>query len=234
MSKKLLLFTIFLTLALLAPLLPSCACNPAQPATAYTALIPAVLQSGSKQPISVALFAGDAPTSGIVELTLLKDGTQVSRAQGNVQGNSLIQLDVPDLEEGEYTLQIKGDTFEDQAAVQVDNNYLVFLETDKPIYKPGQTIHMRIMTLDSGLKPVSENATVEVLDAKGIKIFRSETITDEFGMTTLDLPVSTEPNLGTWKIRASTPKTDTQVDVRIEEYVLPKYEVNVDLRKNGS
>ena len=49
---------------------------------------------------------------------------------------------------------------------------------------------------------------------------------------TIDLPISTEPNLGTWKITASTAKSKTQLDVKVEEYVLPKYEVKVDLPKD--
>ena len=88
------------------------------------------------------------------------------------------------------------------------------------------------MTLNSGLKPASENVTLDVLDAKGIKIFRNEATTDEYGMATVDLPISQEPDLGTWKITATTPKSKTELDVKVEEYVLPKYEVKVDLPKD--
>jgi len=72
---------------------------------------------------------------------------------------------------------------------------------------------------------------LDVLDAKGIKIFRAEPVTDEFGMATIDLPISAEPNLGVWKITATTEKTKAELDVRVEEYVLPKYEVKVNLPK---
>ncbi len=230
MSKKSIALTFILIMVLVAPLLPACA--PVQAATAYTAIIPAILQSGNNQAISIALFNGEKPAAGKVNLTLLKDGKPVSQAQGNIKGNGEIQLNVPNLAEGDYTLQVKGENFQDQAEVKVENNFLIFLETDKPIYKPGQTISMRAMTLDSGLKPISENVTIDVLDAKGIKIFRNETKTDEYGMTEIDLPISQEPNLGTWKITAETPKSKTQLDVKVEEYVLPKYEVKVDLPKD--
>ena len=55
---------------------------------------------------------------------------------------------------------------------------------------------------------------------------------DDYGMATIDLPLSEEPNLGTWKINATTEKANNQLDVRVEEYVLPKYEVTVDLPKD--
>jgi CD109 antigen len=138
---------------------------------------------------------------------------------------------VPDIEEGSYEIQVKGTGFNAKSPVKVERSFLVFLETDKPIYKPGQTIQMRAITLNAELKPANELVTVEVLDAKGIKIFRSEVVTDAFGMSSLELPISTEPNLGVWKITAATPKTKTQLDVRVEEYVLPKYEIKVELPK---
>ena len=37
-------------------------------------------------------------------------------------------------------------------------------------------------------------------DAKGIKVFKKAVATDEFGMVTLELPLSAEPNLGVWKV----------------------------------
>jgi len=114
----------------------------------------------------------------------------------------------------------------------VESGFLVFLETDKPIYKPDQTINIRVLTLDAELKPVREPVTVEVLDAKGIKIFRSEVHSDEFGMANLELPISSEPNLGVWKVTAVTEKANTQLDVRVEKYVLPKYEIKVELLRD--
>ena len=49
-------------------------------------------------------------------------------------------------------------------------------------------------------------------------------------MAALDLPLSDEPNLGVWKLSATTAggKQTAQRDVRVEKYVLPKYEVTRD------
>ena len=227
--KGFVVITFSLVLALLATILP--ACRPAEAAENYMAVIPKVLQSGSTVALSVALFKGDRLVSGKVEVVLLKDGKAVTRAKESVDGKGTIKLNVPDIDEGSYEIQVKGTGFDTKASVKVERNFLVFLETDKPIYKPGQTIQMRAITLNAELKPANELVTVEVLDAKGIKIFRSEVVTDQFGMSSLELPISTEPNLGVWKITAATPKTKTQLDVRVEEYVLPKYEIKVELPK---
>ena len=70
---------------------------------------------------------------------------------------------------------------------------------------------------------------VSILDAKGIKVYKRTLEADEFGMAETGLPLSTEPNLGLWKITALSQEQETQLDVRVDEYVLPKYEVSVDL-----
>ena len=196
----------------------------------YVVLAPKVFRQGQRETVSFSLFNGQRPAADTVTLALVdKDGKEVSRALGVVAGSGSIAIDVPKAAEGEYTLEVKGTTFQGQALVKIEDGTIVFVETDKPIYKPGQTIHIRVLTLDAELKPLSGPVTVEVQDAKGLKVFRKDESTDEYGMATLDLPVSSEPNLGVWKVTARGGKNSAQVDVRVEEYVLPKYEVRVEL-----
>jgi CD109 antigen len=221
--------TFVIVLTLFVSIIPSC--SPAEPVESYIAVVPKVLHSGGKEGVSLTLLNAQRLITGKVEVALLKEGKEIVSVKKNIKGKGTIEVDIPDIEEGEYEILVKGNGFEDKAPVRVEKSLLVFLESDKPIYKPGQTIHLRTLTLNGELKPVSESATIEILDAKGIKIFRSELDTDEYGMATLDVPISNEPNLGVWKITAATDKGRTQLDVRIEKYVLPKYEVTVELPK---
>jgi CD109 antigen len=187
------------------------------------------LHGNTTEALSLSLFSEGRPVKDRIEVSLLSEGKEIRKVQKDINGKGTIEIDIPDIEEGEYEIQIKGTGFEDKASVMLVKNFIILLETDKPIYKPGQTIHMRTITVNSELRPVSESVTIEILDAKGIKIFRSEVDTDDYGLATLDLPLSQEPNLGAWKITATKEKAKTQLDVRVEEYVLPKYEVKVKL-----
>jgi CD109 antigen len=209
--------------------------NPSQlrdgPVDGYLALAPRVLRSGQTESISVSLFDGDAPADGDVRLSLVGDQGELSSTSGRVEGRGELSLTVPQLSEGDYRLQMSGAGFSAESAVRVEEGLLVFLETDKPIYKPGQTLHIRILTLDPQMKPLSGAVTLEVMDAKGLKLFKRDVTTDEYGTATADLPLSTEPNLGSWKLAARAGKRSAQLDVRVERYVLPKYEVNVDLSR---
>jgi len=227
--KGLFTLSIFLVISLIVSILPGC--SPSITGDNYMAIVPKILHSGGTESISLALFQDGKLVKGNVEVTLLRDNQEVVTVKETVNGKGTVEFDVPDIEEGEYTIKVKGAWFEDSALVNVEKSFLVLVETDKPIYKPGQTIHIRTLTLDSELKPLTETVTIEVLDAKGIKIFRKDVQTDEYGMTDVELPLSTEPNLGVWKINAVTEKGSTQLDVRVERYVLPKYEVSVELPK---
>ena len=209
------------------------ACQKITAADSYVATVPSVLHIGRAEAVSLSLLKAGKPVTDIIDVILLKDGKKVTSTSHTVNGNGTVTLNVPDnADEGLYEVMVKGTGFIDKAAVSVEKSYLVFVETDKPIYKPGQTIEMRVLTLDPDLKPITEPATVEVLDAKGIKIFRTDVTTDDYGMANLELPLSSEPNLGTWKINVITEKSTNELDVRVEEYVLPKYEVTIELQKN--
>jgi CD109 antigen len=223
----------FLTLFMLAAVVFAGvpACTPGAPAENYVALVPKTVRSGSTTGVSVALLRGNAPVSGRVEAILFKDGKAIARSKADVDGRGMVNLSIPEVEEGLYDIQVRGSGFEASTPVRIEKSLLLLMQTDKPIYKPGQTIYMRAISLDPELKPTSEMVTVEVLDAKGIKVFRREVVTDEYGMASLDLPLSPEPNLGVWKVSASTTKAKTQLDVRVEKYVLPKYEINADLAR---
>ncbi len=229
MKIKTVALVLLTVLALFIGLFP--ACTPAEAAEKYLAVIPKSLHSGSIEAITLALFRGNNLVSGQVEAVLSKEDKVLTRTKANIDGRGTLKLEIPDVEEGVYDLKLKGNGFETSTTVTVKREFVLLLQTDKPIYKPGQTVFIRILTLDAELKPASEMTTVEVLDAKGIKVYRTEVVTDEFGMAELELPLSSEPNLGRWKIEAATTKTETQLDISVEEYVLPKYEITTNLAR---
>ena len=230
MKRGKLLVFIVLSLLLILPIIPACG-EKAQAAESYVALIPKVLHAGEKESVSLSLFRNDSLTTGRVEVILTKDGNTIVSTSGNIKGKGKLEFQVPDVAAGDYLLQIKGEGFKDSATIRVETSQLVFLETDKPIYKPGQTIEIRVMSLNSELLPVSRSLVIEAQDAQGIKVFKKDANTDEYGMASLELPLSEEPNLGVWKITALTDQKVAELDVRVEEYVLPKYEVKAEIAK---
>ena len=202
------------------------------PVDGYLAVAPSVLRSNAVESVSVSLFSRGRPASGNVMVALLSNGVPVSKASGFIEGQGSLNVKVPVLADGIYELAVEGPGFSTSQELQVESRTVLFLETDKPVYKPGQTVNIRALLLNPELKPVVGHVVVEAQDAKGIKIFRKTTTSDDYGMTTVELPLSTEPNLGVWKLTAFSGNRKTQLDIRVEEYVLPKYDVAVDLPRS--
>eukprot|EP00040_Diaphanoeca_grandis_P034519 m.214278 g.214278 ORF g.214278 m.214278 type:complete len:1577 (-) comp33172_c0_seq2:291-5021(-) len=101
--------------------------------------------------------------------------------------------------------------------------------TDKPIYKPGQTLNARVIALDAMLKPFACELEVTVSDPQDAKMARYRLNTSK-GFAEFTMPISLEPVLGEWKMVAEC--TDGSVLVanavfEIAEYVLPKFKVSV-------
>ncbi len=199
---------------------------------------PEVLHSGQTHDISVSLLRGADPAEGTVHLMLLAGDLVLVEASQFVQGSGAVSLAVPEGAAGSYTLRVSGEgtgggSFEDSTTILVqDPPVILFLETDKPIYKPGQEIRIRALRLDSNLRPMAGPVTMEIQDAKGIKVYKQAVEADEYGMASASLPLSTEPNLGVWKLTALSEGQSIELDVRVEEYVLPKYEITVELPRD--
>jgi len=145
-------------------------------------------------------------------------------------GQITAKFDVPDVAPGSYTIEIEAEGLPDTltASVQVRQMPVLLIETDKPIYKPGQTIHGRVLVLTNELRPAAASEVeVEITDGKGVKIFRKPLTTNAFGVAPFELDLANELNFGTWKISAESGSASGAADVRVEKYVLPRFDVEL-------
>ncbi|XP_043115190.1 alpha-2-macroglobulin-like protein 1 [Puntigrus tetrazona] len=107
---------------------------------------------------------------------------------------------------------------------------LLFIQSDKPIYKPGQTINFRIVSLDSNFLPHNQVFhTVQLQDPFSNLIGQWLNQTTRIGILDLSHSMSPEAAQGYYTITAWDEKNQqTSHGFEIKEYVLPKYEVNID------
>ena len=106
----------------------------------------------------------------------------------------------------------------------------LLVETDKPVYKPGQTVRLRVVSLDRDLKPSpSSELQVTVLCPSGNKVRRwTDVATDSKGLAELELETTGETMLGEWSIEAMTPMATTVSRFSVEDYVLPRFGVELE------
>lgn len=109
--------------------------------------------------------------------------------------------------------------------------FIHLVQTDKPIYKPGQTVHFRIVSLDADFMSVNQVYTlVELQDPNSNRIAQWLNKSIDGGILDFSHPMIPEAVQGTYKITASTDKGEkVSHSFKIKEYVLPKFEVKVSL-----
>ncbi|XP_052557719.1 alpha-2-macroglobulin isoform X5 [Tympanuchus pallidicinctus] len=134
------------------------------------------------------------------------------------------------------TVTVKGETlqFRSRKSVLVKNSEsLVFVQTDKPIYKPGQTVLFRIVSLDENFHPLNEVLPlVYIEDPKKNRLYQWTEAEIREGLMQLSFNLTTEPIQGTYSVVAQKASGKTiHHPFSVEEYVLPKFEVTVKMPK---
>ena len=147
-----------------------------------------------------------------------------------VEGHVVVPVEVPVWDSGVYSLVIAAAGVDEplEADVEIRSMPVLLIETDKPIYKPSQTIQGRVLMLTNELRPAAGEVEVNITDGKGIRIYRETLAANAFGVAPFNLDLADELNFGTWKITATSEYAAGEVDVRVEEYVLPQFDVQID------
>lgn len=120
--------------------------------------------------------------------------------------------------------------------ILVKQRVKVLLTTDKSIYQPGQTIHVRTLALRSptGGAVAKARVTFKIHDGRGNLVFRRTTKTGRFGIAHARLQLADQINQGRYRITALVkPPGDkaqqTTKVVRVFKYRLPKFWIRTKL-----
>ena len=193
----------------------------------------------------IRIFVRDRASGNVIEgaqvaVELSHEEKSLSRFTARSDGNGEVaaSLDIPDrvVENAKLKVVVTSKTARDtvEETIQIRSALKTLLTTDKPLYQPGQTIHIRALTLSqSDMKPLSDGKVVfEGEDSKGNKIFKSYKETDRFGISHTDFVLADELNMGVYKIRAIAAGMKEEKTVTVERYVLPKFKINVKTDRN--
>ncbi|NWV93529.1 OVOS protein, partial [Machaerirhynchus nigripectus] len=202
--------------------------------TQYVLLVPSVVRSDAPQTACVQLHSLSEPLSvsvvleyGSVQKTLFEEPvTETDFFKCN-------EFKVPPAASDPVafiSFSAKGATvdLDERRSVAIQNvDGAVFIQTDKPLYKPGQKVMFRVVTLDTQFRPVQETyPRIIIEDPEQNKIFQWLEVTAKHGIAQLSFPLIPEPILGSYQITVETKSGEKEYQsFRVEEYVLPKFEV---------
>ena len=170
-----------------------------------------------------------------VEISL--GGADIFHGETDAQGTLDAQFTLPKdaIGEQEFVVTVEIDGAKDviRQPVQIKDVYKILLTTDKPLYQPGQMIHIRSLALKKpDLLPAGdEEMTLEVEDSKGNKVFKQRRQTNQFGISSADFQLAHELNEGSYRIRAIFGENIQEKNVTVERYVLPKFTVALETDK---
>ncbi|KAI8503042.1 C3 and PZP-like alpha-2-macroglobulin domain-containing protein 8 [Branchiostoma belcheri] len=121
------------------------------PGAGYMAVAPLVFRPGVEEVISITMFNVTSPVH--VEATVHINRASVASAAETITGKGSLRLKVPHDAKGKATLKVCGNCaqaarvgekevffFHNSTSVVIEERgSAVFIQTDKPVYKPGQT-----------------------------------------------------------------------------------------------
>ncbi|MDX1565454.1 MAG: MG2 domain-containing protein, partial [Phycisphaeraceae bacterium] len=154
-------------------------------------------------------------------------GDLVTGPNGSVQPN----FHMPDWPDGTYRIRLVAQTEDHREVlihpIHLNRSWKLMLSSDKPLYQPSQTIHLRALALANQTRKPADGreAVFEVRDPKGTLIFRKTVRTSRFGIASVDCPLADEILLGVYRIQCRLGDTTSQRAVTVKRYVLPKLKV---------
>lgn len=180
------------------------------------------------------------PISGAnVQLSIKGQG--ISRELGkfvtNQDGSLSEAVYIPPVPSGKYKLVVDSQSKIGKdhivRSIEIKRAYHVYLTTDKPVYQPGQTIHIRALVLNRlSLRPYANQPILfEILDSKGNKVFKTNLKSSEYGIASCDFELADEVNLGRYEIHTNTDDVKSQKTVTVKRYVLPKFKIELTTDK---
>ncbi|XP_049864919.1 CD109 antigen-like isoform X2 [Pectinophora gossypiella] len=161
--------------------------------------------------------------------------SQGREVQVQAASSRLIDLDIGDPGPGQYELiarSTSGPQFSSSAPlIYQPRSFCVFMQTDKRVYQPGDTIHFRVIALNKYLLPLAGTVDVSVLDAGGSPVRQWAAVSLDRGIITEELLLADEPALGEWTIQVEARGQTYSRHILVADYVMPKFQMDIQMPK---
>ena len=204
------------------------------------------LTPGTEAALRIATHAAPAeresrPQSGVsVTVSMAGGGKTVRLTEGvtDKSGTFDARFVVPNWPAGKYKLSIRSRVADQESAhehaVELMPASRTLVQSDKPLYQPGQVVHLRSLTLRSqDGRPLQAGMMRFVVEdpRKNIVLQRDQPLS-AFGIASVDLPLAEELLLGRYVVRAelqssisTPPAKPAELAIEVSRYVLPKLKV---------
>ncbi|XP_011185796.2 thioester-containing protein 1 allele R1 [Zeugodacus cucurbitae] len=206
----------------------------------YTITSPDSIRPNSKYSVHVSV--SDVQENSRISLTL--QGPQYNKFTEIVvppNSGQSATFDLGDITNGAYSLKAKGLSgiiFENSTNLEfVENPPMVLLQTDKGMYKFGETIQFRAVFLDQYLLPakVSQQISLVLKDSQNTTIERFDDVVLDTGVYKGKINLAEQVTSGIWSLQVFLGQNMlTHKTIDVKQYDLPLFEVDLDLPSHVS
>jgi len=204
----------------------------------YTIVAPKILRPNLDYHVSISLHGTTTAADVVVAIEGMQDGGGPVRnfqsATVDPDSTQMLKFVIGELGPGSYNLTARStkglEFFNTTKLDYVEKSHSVFIQTDKAIYKPGHLIQFRVVIVNPQLKPsVTGSVDIFITDGKGNRVKQWNRVFTKQGVFASELALSDQPILGDWNITAVVSGHSFTKVFQVAEYVLPKFEVSIDL-----
>uniref|UniRef100_A0A8C1P140 Alpha-2-macroglobulin-like n=1 Tax=Cyprinus carpio TaxID=7962 RepID=A0A8C1P140_CYPCA len=193
----------------------------------FMVTFPAVIESGSEAKLCASLLK---PNESLVMNIYLVHGDQSTlllQEKAEEEFHRCFNFKAPLVEaESVQTMKVElqGESFkmtEERKVIFRSYHPLTFIQTDKPIYIPGQTVNFRVVTMDTNFAPLDQK------DSQGNRIGQWTNVSSTRWILQRSYELNPEARQGVYRLKTYIGERMISHDFEVKKYVLPKYEVTV-------
>uniref|UniRef100_UPI0037E830FF alpha-2-macroglobulin-like n=1 Tax=Semicossyphus pulcher TaxID=241346 RepID=UPI0037E830FF len=200
----------------------------------YLVAMPTVIEPGTETKFCASLLQPSETLVMTITLISGEEETTLLQKTSSTEFHECFQFQAPLVQDETvqmFRVRLKGDTFHSEEVRKVlikDFQTMTFIQTDKPLYLPGQTVHFRVVTLDTKFRPASGlYNTVEIQDSNYNRIGQWLNTTSNGKILQLSYSLNSEAREGTYRVHVWINGRKISHSFRVEKYVLPKFDVKV-------
>lgn len=151
--------------------------------------------------------------------------------------NRFAPLTLPEVPDGDYTLRVTTEVAFDTLSVDVPLPLyapaLVHAISDRPLYKPGQTVLMRgvVLRRDSMAPLAARPGRWRVTDPSGTEMLVERVRTDDWGIVAASLPLDSQAEVGTWTARYESGTQSDTISFDVRPFQLPRLSAELTAAK---
>ncbi|XP_048039618.1 alpha-2-macroglobulin-like [Megalobrama amblycephala] len=213
-----------------------------QKKTSFMVTFPAVIESGSDAKLCATLLNPQEHLTMTVSLLDDKKGmTELVNVCSTMPFHRCFDFKAPRVD-GESVqnlkVEVQGKVFratEERKVMFKPYLPLTFIQTDKPIYNPGQTVNFRVVTMDVKFVPLDQMYNLVVVeDNNNNRIGQWTNISSTGWILQLLHQLNAEAQIGMYTLKAFIGDREISQVFEVKKYVLPKFDVTVNASETYS